>query len=253
MIAQQVEAAADLLLQARRDRRQLTALPDQWRPRTRDRAYAIQDAVAEQSGGVAGWKTGAPEPDAEPIAAPLFADIVHRSPATIPASALHMIGIEAEVAFKLGQDLPPRDADYGREEVSDAVASLHPAIEVVDSRIRDWQAAGELWRLADNQTNGAFVYGAGLSDWREIDFAALPVRLEIDGAVAVTAVGGNPAGDPLRLVTWLANHCTRRGRPLRAGEIVTTGSCTGLLFVQPGAVVAATFAGLGDVRVDFPR
>ena len=256
MISQHVEAAAELLVQAHREGRQLTVPLDAWQPRSRDQAYAVQDAVAGKLGAVAGWKTGAPNPEAEPVAAPLFADLVHAAPATIPASTLHMIGIEAEVAFQIGQDLPPRDGDYGRDEVAAAVRSLHPAIEVVDSRFGDWRAAGEYWRLADNQTNGAFVYGAGLEDWRAIDFAGLPIRLEIDGTVAVEAVGGNPAGDLLRLVTWLANHCARRGarrgRPLRAGDMVTTGSCTGMRFVEPGAVVAASFGALGTVSVSFP-
>lgn len=252
MTPEQIRMAAALLIAARRRHRQLDSLPDSCRPASAADAYAIQDAVVSELGPVAGWKTGSPGPDIEPIAAPLAASAVFPSGAALPASGFHMIGIEAEIAFRIGRDLPPRAADYERDEVAAAVASLHPAIEVVDSRLPDWDSADAWWRLADNQTNGAFVYGDGLTGWRDIDPVRQPVALSIDGAVVAETVGGNPAGDLLRLLAWVANHCARRCGGLRSGDIVTTGSCTGLIFTAPGAAVVAHFPGIGEARVDFP-
>ena len=88
--------------------------------------------------------------------------------------------------------------------------------------------------LADNGSNGAFCYGAAVRDWRGVDFLRQPVTLVIDGKEVASAVGGNAAGHPRRLLGWLANHCARRGRGIAAGDIVTTGTHTGLLFAAPG-------------------
>jgi 2-keto-4-pentenoate hydratase len=154
---------------------------------------------------------------------------------------------------KLGRGLPPRGRPYTRDEVLDAVATLHPAIEVVDTRFADRTAAHELSQLADNQSNGAFVYGAGLAAWRHLDLVTQPVRLTVDGEVRVERAGGNTAGDPLRLLHWLANHLAEQGTPLGGGDLVTTGSTTGLLLVPPGTRVEAEFPGVGAVQVAFTR
>ena len=251
MMAERIEAAAGILLDARRDQRQAGDLPAHCRPATAADAYAVQDAVARRLGAVAGWKTAAPNPETTPIAPPLFAASVVASPATLTATQFHMIGIEAEIAFRIGRDLPPRATEYTTAEVVAAVEALHPVVEVVDSRLADWQDVDPLWRLADNQTNGALVYGPGLADWQAIDLMRQPVRLSIDGAVVVGARGGNPGGDPVRLLTWLVNHCTAHRGGLPAGQLVTTGSYTGMLFAPPGATVLAAFAAIGEVAIRF--
>ncbi len=248
-----VERAAALLVGAWRDRRTIPGIPGDARPATIDEAYAVQDAVSRALGPVGGWKVGASSPAAEPRRAPLLASRVHEGPATLPAAEFHRVGIEAELALHVARDLPVRPAPYVREEVLAAFDTLHPAIEIVDSRFADREAMDDLSLVADNQSNGAFVYGPALRDWRGRDLAAQPVRLVIDGAVAVERVGGNTAGDPLRGVVWLANHLAAAGQPLRAGQIVTTGSTTGLLWVSPGAAVEAEFPGIGAVRVTIAR
>ncbi len=251
MRTEAVERAANVLVEAWRTRTRVPGLPDGCRPVTVEEAYAIQAAVARAMGGVAGWKTGASSPTAEPSRAPLLAGLVSLGPVTFAAGAFHLLGIEAEIAFRVGRDLLPRLVPYSRAEVLAALDTLHPAIEVVDSRFRDREAVDELSRVADNQSNGHLVYGAPVADWRPVDLTRQPVRLTVDGAVVAEAIGGNTGGDPLRGVEWLANHLAARGGGLRAGEIVTTGSCTGLLFVKPGAVVVAEFPGLRSVGLAF--
>jgi 2-keto-4-pentenoate hydratase len=245
----QTAALAGLLLAARRSGRPIDSLPAGLIPATSAEAYAVQDRVASALGTVAGWKVGAASPSAEPNCAPLFADLMAPSPATWPAARFRVRGIEGELAFRFGVALGPRDAAYGEDEVWDAVASLHPAIEIVDSRFAAFPAVDKRALLADNQANGAFCHGAAVTNWRHIDFLGQPSRLLIDGKEVASARGGNAAGHPRRLLAWLANHRARRGRGLAAGDIVTTGTHTGLVFAAPGASVTVDFVGIGAAAV----
>ena len=248
-----VETVADLLSEAHRQGRQIAVPPPGIAPPTREAAFAIQDRVRAALGGAGGWKTGAPSREALPIAAPLLASLIAPSPAELPASDFHRIGVEAELAFRFARALPRRDDPYSRDAVADAVESLHVSIEVVDSRLGDWAQGDDMWKLADNQVNGYFVHGPAVTDWRERDLEHAPVELLIDGKVAVVNDnGGNSAGDPMRVVTWLVNHLAETREGLQAGAIVTSGSCTGLIWVAPGAQIVARFPGIGEASVRFP-
>jgi 2-keto-4-pentenoate hydratase len=100
--------------------------------------------------------------------------------------------------------------------------------------------------------NKALVVGPAFDGWRGLDYDRQPVKLAVNGRALVERAGGNTGGSPLRLLAWLAGHVVTRRGGLRAGQIVTTGSWVGLQFVEPGAEVAATFAGLGETSVSFP-
>jgi 2-keto-4-pentenoate hydratase len=251
MTDERAQRAATLLLDARKTGRALADLPADCRPGNAEEAYAVQDEVAKHLGPIRGWKTGAATPEAEPAYAPIFT--VAASPARFPAKEQRVFGIEAEIAFKLGNDLRPRTQLYSREEVIAAIASMHPAIELIDSRFTDWPKADTWSKVADNQSNSALIHGAAVADWQSLglDLARPPITVTIDGAVAAQTTG-NSGGDPLRLLTALANHCTRRTGGLRQGDFVTTGSITGVAVAKPGASVVADFGGLGTVRLTFP-
>jgi len=250
-MAERVRRAAQLLLEARQSGRRLTALPDDVRPRTTEEAYAIQDSVLEQLGLVGGWKVGAKSATAEPTCAPLLATLVLRSPQQFPAGTFALNGVEAELAFTLARDLPLRDELYTEAEMPHVLASVHVAIEVVDSRFFDIGATGSLSLLADFQSNGALVLGTGVALPVSFTPSEQMVRLDIDGAQIVEAQGSNPAGGLFRLLAWLANHVAARCGGLRRGEVVTTGSWTGMRFVASGAYVAANFSGIGQVDIRF--
>ncbi len=245
-----VEGMAASLLDARQRRTQFAV---RRAPPHIDDAYAVQDAVARRVGTIGGWKVGAKTPIAEPTCAPLFGSQIGPSPAAWPAAGFHMIGIEAEVAFRLAREVAPESGPLGAEEVYAHVASAHAAIEVVDTRLADWRKADPLTLLADNQMNGGLAFSDAVADWRSIDLANIAVRLSIDGKTAVDTVGGNTGGDPRRLLVWLVNHCRARRGGLAAGTIVTTGSFTGMTFVEPGARAEASFPQLGRASVEFPR
>jgi 2-keto-4-pentenoate hydratase len=215
-------------------------------PASEEEAYDVQAAVVAALGAIGGWKVGASGPMVEPSAAPLPAAAIRNCPAewTLPARA--SVGIEGELAFRFARPLPPRAAPYSEDEVWDAIDTLHPAIELVYSRFADPAAVNKLALLADSLANFGFCFGAAVRQWREIDFLHQPVSLTVDGEEKVRAVGGNAAGHPRRLLAWLANHCARRGRGLAAGDIVTTGTHTGLITLPAPARLGAHFTGLGE-------
>ncbi len=243
--------AASLLLSARRDPSQkLHSLPAILAPTDLAQAYAIQRRVNESLGPIGGWKVGAAGPEAEPNCAPMPAGGVRASPAPIYAGPNHLRGVEAEISFRLGADLPPRDARYGRAEVIAAIAYCLPAIEVVDARFIDPDAVDRLSQLADALSHGGFVYGAPAADWQAIDFARESVRLLVNGEVVKTGTA-NPGGDMIRLIQWLADTGARWAGGLHAGQYITCGSWTGKDLVPASAHVQAEFAHAGSATLEF--
>ena len=246
-----IHRAAGLLVEARRTGVLLAGLPPSCRPESVDDALAIQDAtVAALGATVAGWKVGSRQ-DGRVVRGALLRSRVFRSGAELRASEVPLLGVEAEIAFRFDRDLPPRERPYDHGEVADAVTAF-PAIEVVDSRYRDYRSAPLIERIADCASNGAFVYGPPQVHWREFDLAKLDARLEIDGRVVVRRVGGHPAGDPLLPAVDLVNDLRLAGG-VRAGAIMTTGTYTGLNFAEPGQRIRVAFEGFGSAEVEFGR
>ncbi len=221
------------------------------RPRSFAEAYAIQDAVTSARGAWGGWKVGAPSAEATPLCAPLYSLGLVRSPGVLPDKDYRSRGMEAEVAFTFARALPPKASPYSREEVLDALGSAHAGLEIVESRYAEPARLDPWAAVADSQGHRGYVVGPGLRDWRHLDVWALPVTLLVNGEVAVQRVGGNTSGDGFRLLVWLANHGSVRLGGLRAGDVVTTGSTTGLTVVPPGSVVQARFEGLGEAALRF--
>ncbi|MBR2815178.1 MAG: fumarylacetoacetate hydrolase family protein [Reyranella sp.] len=243
-----VSHAVQLLLEARRSGTQIAppfALPD------RSAVYAIQDGVAAATGPVAGWKVGARTSTAEPAGAPLFAGTLTPSPARFDGTAMHMIGIEVEISFHIVRDIAARTAPVERDEALAAVGDAFVGMEVVDTRIADFQKADPEWLLADNQMNHALVVGDPVKNWKALDWPALQVRLEIDGQTIVDQRGGLGAVDPLRPLAWMIDHAVRTRGGLRAGQAITTGSWTGLRYFPPGTRARGSFVGLGAVEASF--
>ncbi|WP_042691616.1 2-keto-4-pentenoate hydratase [Azospirillum sp. B506] len=249
MTAEAVVAAADALLAARRDNRPLDTLPPATMPADKADAYAIQTEVARRIGPVTAWKVGASAPDAEPSSAPIHAETLFFDRETLPAGMFRVIGIEAEIVYRLKSDLPARDEPWTRDELLDAIGSVHPAFEICDSRFAAYGSQGPFASLADQANHGALIVGAATADWRRIDPVTQPLTLDIDGERKIDVIGGNKAGDPIRLLGWLANVGARPFGGLHAGDTVTTGSCTGTIFVQPGSRAVADFPGLGRIAL----
>lgn len=213
-------------------------------------AYAVQDALASRLGPVAGWKVGASSDTHEPNAAPLPASVVVPAGSTLRLAARSLRLIELEVAVRLRTDLVPGDRLHSRDEVIAAIDAVMPAIEVVDSRLAETRAAPALARLADLQSHGALAYGASSGvDPRSLDLRQLRTRLWFNDEEATDVTGGHAAPDIWRLIAWLARHAQARRRPLRAGDIITTGSCTPPVIAAEGARVAGEITGLGRLEL----
>jgi 2-keto-4-pentenoate hydratase len=242
------ERAAASLLEARKTRRWLDALPSGAQPTSETDAYAIQELVAMELGPIAGWKVGSATLHSEPFRAPLHAATIFPGD-SIPARLLHIIGVEGEIVYRLGRDLPSRPSAYSREEVLGAVSTMHPAIELVDTRFTSLSTVDALSQRADQQNHGALCVGPALRDWEHIDAPKQRVRLAINGHTACESIGGNSAVDPVRLLVWLANRGSQTLGGLKAGQVITTGSCTGTIFVEPETRIVATFPGLGTIEV----
>lgn len=249
MTVDAVDAAAALLLQARRSREWLEALPATLIPQDQAQACAVQDAVMRGIGPVGGWKVGARGPEAAPNCAPLPRSLIFAQDEALPSGLLRLRGVEAEIGFMLGADMPPRTEPYTVDEVTGFIASVHPTLEIVESRFTDFRQVAPLAVLADSNSNGALVVGPAIGAQSRAGYETLRVSLTFDGVEKVAATGGNPAKDLLRLLAWLANHCAARCGGLKRGDMVTTGSHTGMQFAAPGTRVQAQFAGLGGVAV----
>ena len=244
-----ISKAATLLIEAHRSGIPLAEVPSDCRPKSVAEAHAIQDEVNRELGEpIGGWKANAPH-DGEVQRGAIFSRMIFASPARVDALRVPLLGVEAEIAFRFLKDLPARNRNYTRKDVADAVAAL-AAIEIVDARIREYGKIPLLDRLADNLCNGAFVHGETVADWPKLPIDMLRVNLRIDGESIVDKIGGHPIDDPLGPAVALANHLRARDG-IKAGQFVTTGSCTGIEFAKPGQRVSASFDGLGSVEVTF--
>jgi 2-keto-4-pentenoate hydratase len=221
------------------------ALPD------RSAVYAIQDGVARATGPVAGWKVGARTPTADPNPAPLLAGALAPSPARFDGKAMHMIGVEIEISFHVAQDIAARETPVGREEALAAVGDAFVGMEVVDTRLADFQTIDPEWLLADNQMNHALVVGDSVKNWAGLDWPNLQVKLVIDGRTIVDQTGGLGAVDPVRPLAWMIDHAVRHRGGIRKGQAITTGSWTGLRYFPPGTHARGEFSGLGSVEAAF--
>ena len=229
-------------------------------PRSLAEAYAIQHEIAALSGAPArGFKVGSTSLEAQralgtdqPGAGVLLAPYVRESPATVDIAPAHTPAVEGEFAFRLDRDLPPRASAYAVGDVVAAVGAVAGVIEVVGSRFAGGLAGkGRLLVTADCGANIWLVVGAWTSAWKALDLKTHAVVLTINGAVRGEGRGERALGDPLNVLVWLANQQAAAGRGLRAGDIVATGTCTGLAAVGPGDSVRADFGDLGRVDVSF--
>ena len=254
------DAAAALLWEAWESGAVVAALPEAVRPATRAQGYAIQARLERRSAHpLFGWKIAATSRAGQahinvdgPLAGRLLAERCFESGATIPVGANRMRVAEPEFAFRMGQDLPPRARPYEMDEVLAAVATLHPALEVPDSRYADFTKVGAAQLIADDACAHLFVLGpATATSWRGIDLAGHRVHATVGGRLEREGVGANVLEDPRRALAWIANELSGIGVTLKAGQVVTTGTCCVPLEIAAGDAVRADFGVLGEVGLRF--
>jgi len=254
----QSQKAAELLWRLWRDGERIAALPAALRPATRIEGYAIQAKLEVLSARpIVGWKIAATSEAGQkhiavdgPLAGRLLAERVHADGAVIPLGANHMRVAEPEFAFRFARTLPPRDSPYRVDEVLEAVATLHPAIELPDSRFEDFTVAGAAQLIAENACAHEFVLGAATqAPWRDFDLVQHRVLGAVAGQAPREGCGANVLGDPRVALAWLVNELSGLGLALESGQVVTTGTCMTPLPIAAGDTITADLGELGSVGV----
>ncbi len=249
---------ARLLGQLRREGRPQSGLDARLVPPNSATAYRVAAIVAEELGWpVVGWKIAAFKEEMQKALrtdAPIYGRTfsVKPSPLSVAHAKLASPIPEVEYQAKLGADLPPRARPYSVEEVTEAVASLHPGIELAECRFVHDAAFPPLPAiLADGAGSGTIVYGPAIADWKTRDIAGQEVTLSSNGKLRRKGTAAEALDHPIVPVTWLANELSRTGVGLKAGQMISTGTLTGMLAPKPGETYLADFGPFGSVQLSF--
>jgi 2-keto-4-pentenoate hydratase len=175
--------------------------------------------------------------------------VIQQSPAVLQAADFMHLGLEFELAVKIGRDVPASGAPYDRTTIAPYVAACMPAFELIEDRHADYGDLDAESILTDRCWCGGVVLGAPVTAWQGVDLATTAVELLWNGAVVDQGVAGDSMGHPLEGLAWIANHLAPLGRTMTAGEIVITGSALKTRFPEPGDVVTYRIEGLGETTM----
>lgn len=225
-----------------------------------DQAYGVQDLVfqglAATRGDVGGYKvavTAKPMQEAMGLTAPL-GGIIHGGQlrdtgCVLAMSDFHSPALECEVTVRLAADVPASDAPYDRTTIEPFVAEVMASYEIVDPRGAELAAVGATGLVADRCLSEGAVLGSPCTDWSGLDLSSCAVELIWNSEVADSGVTGAAMGHPFEGLAWVANHMAERGRALRAGQIVLTGSAFAPKPFSAGDEVTYRITGLGEVSM----
>jgi 2-keto-4-pentenoate hydratase len=244
-------------LWTRKDR--CAALPENQRPMDRLQGYAVQAAFAQIHGSpVSGWKIAATSVDGQrhigvdgPLAGRIYNDRMVPVGATVSLTSNLMHVAEIEFAFSFAKTLPPRSTEYTVAEVLEAVAAVHPSIEIPDSRYEDFVTVGAPQLIADNACACLFILGQAATEWKSFDYLNESIHVTLNGEAIDSGYGRNVLGDPRVALTWIVNELSAMGMAMLAGQFVTTGTCRVPVKVKAGDSIHADFGPLGQVSCHF--
>ena len=251
--------AHEFLYRLDQEGRRCENLPGDLAPHSREQAYKMQALFEKHSDhALYGWKIAATSIAGQrhigvdgPLAGRYIAERVVQSGGKVPFAHNHMRVAEVEFGFRLGRDLPPRERNYSEDEVMAAVASLHPMIELPDSRFDRFETVGAAALIADNACAHWLVEGPAMPDeWRLLDLASFKPRGTVKGRHAVEGLGANVLGSPVTALTWLVNELSRLGITAKAGQIISTGTCLVPMPIAAHDHVEGDFGELGKVSVN---
>jgi 2-keto-4-pentenoate hydratase len=250
---------AQLLAMLRREKRQQSGLDERLVPPDNDTAYRVARLVEEELGWqVVGWKIAAMKEELQrelrtdsPIYGRVYAPLLPSPASVVHANQCSPIP-EVEYQARLGTDLPPRAKSYTVEEVTDAVVSLHPGIELAECRfVHDANFPPLPAILADGAGSGAVVLGPAIADWKRQAIAPQEVTLSCNGALRRKGTAEAALDHPMVPLTWLANELSRTGIGLKAGQTVSTGTLTGMLRPKAGETYVGDFGPFGTVTASY--
>jgi 2-oxo-3-hexenedioate decarboxylase/2-keto-4-pentenoate hydratase len=262
-LSPEIFGAAQRIAEYRLAHRPLPELDPGIRPSDEAKAYRVQDALHDLLsraglGPVAGHKIGCTTQVMQaflripnPCAGGVFASTVFSSPASIRYADFLHVGVECEMVVRLEKDLEPGPVPFTAESVSPAVDAVMAGMEIVDDRYVDYKSLDTPTLIADDFFDAGCVLGTPVRDWRKLDIAALVGTTRINGAEVGRGRGADVMGHPFNALAWLANALAQRGRSLRAGEFVFTGSVVETKWVARGDRVQMEIEGLGGVEAVF--
>ena len=260
MDAAQQRELAKRLATLRREGRQQSGLDQHLVPPDKATAYRVARLVEEELGWeVGGWKIAAMKEELQrelrtdsPIYGRVYAPLIKPSPVSVEHARQCSPIPEVEYQAVLGADLPPRAKPYSVDEVTEAVASLHPGIELAECRfVHDASFPPLPAILADGAGSGSICYGPAIADWKTRDIAGQEVTLVCNGVVRRKGTAGAALDHPMVPLTWLANELSRTGIGLKVGQMVSTGTLTGMLRPKAGETYVADFGPFGSVTARY--
>jgi 2-keto-4-pentenoate hydratase len=255
--------AAGLLVASRIGGAQLDCLPPESRPQSVHEGYLAQgitQPLLENSGfgRQGGWKIGCTTlvmqeylGIGDPTAGAMFHSSMWNHDHRFLLSPPNLLGVECELAVRLGRDLIADDREYSVEEMVDAIAAVMASIEVVEDRYVDYRSLDTPTLVADGFFHYGCVLGAQNETFDPRMLRDVTASMSINGSLAGEGIGADILGEPLLVLAWLAKHCAVYGTPLRAGDIVTLGSLVQTQWVSPGDLVEVHNEMLGDVSASF--
>ena len=254
-----IDACARQLVDVRRNGGMLEELPETLRSLGLSDAYSIQrQAIELWSDEVAGWKIGATSKEvqsvfgiSEPVYGPVFKRTVFQSPAQLDAAAFQHRIVEAEFAFRFGDDLPSRAKPYTRDEIVSVIDAIIPSIEILSPRLKTLTGSHISTVVADFCGNGGAVLGRVCTDWQHLDLISRVVTLSLNGVKRREGTGALVLGDPLNTVEWLINTLGEHGATIKKGQFILAGTMTGIHTAEVNHVSQADFGDLGTVDVVF--
>ena len=258
-----IQRTARAIADYRLNRLPLPALEETLRPTDETQAYEVQAALHEMLtaaglGVVTGHKIGCTTAVMQaflripnPCAGGVFASTVWQTPARLRHTDFLHVGVECEIVVRLSRDLPAKSAPFDRDAVAQAVGACMAGMEIVDDRYVDYKSLDTPTLIADDFFDAGCVLGQPIEDWRRLDLTALTGVTRINGVEVGRGRSRDVMGHPFEALAWLANSMARRGKGLRAGEFVFTGSVVETKWVNRGDRVAMAIDGLGEVEAVF--
>ena len=258
-----ISRAAELICSSRLSDSVIGQLPVSCRPVNEVEAYLIQDALHERAertglGTISAHKIGCTTPVMQnylnirnPCAGGVFASTVHEARGKFEHKNYRHVGVECEVAVRLGAPLGFGKGSCSVNSVAGAVSQVMLAIEVVDDRYDDYEALGAPTLIADDFFNAGCVLGDPVPDWKSLDFVSIPGHMTINGVEVGRGRGGDIMGHPFAALAWLADLFASRGKVLALGEFVLLGSVVETKWVQIGDKVEVHIEGLGRAEAEF--
>jgi len=258
-----IELAANFLIEERKDRRKYIAIPDRFAPRNSSEAYQIQSLylskLSKEWGSIKGYKVALTTDTmrklvglSDPISGGILANSIYTSPSIVDSNDYLNLGIECEIAMRLGRDLVHTNAPFNLQDIYDVISAIYPAFELVDDRNADYSKFPEspLSIVADNACNRGLVLGTEVPNWKVVDLASIYGTYFVNDKFNDAGRGSDVMGNPIHAIMWLANHLASMGIDLKRDQLVATGNIVVTKLVEKNDIVKFILDPIGEVCLE---